>query len=129
VQDGGRVAQVEAVGDRDDRTGGDDGPLDVPAVAAAFSGVRDDPPPDPVGIHAVADGAHDSGNSVARHVRRLHREVFTTPTSADLRVDEQGVRGHDVDDDLSRSCYRLGRRARLEHVGTAELGCNYLAHV
>ena len=128
MQDGGRVAQVEAVGDRDDRIGGDDGPLDVPAVASARSCVRDDPPPDPVGILAVADGAHDSGDAVARHVRRFHREVLTTPASADLRVDEQRVRGRDVDDDLSRSRDRVGGRVRHEHLGTAELRCNYLTH-
>ena len=60
-----------------------------------------------MGIHAVADGAHDSGNTVAGHVRRMDREVLTTPTPADLRVDEQRVRDGDVDDGLSRSCDRI----------------------
>jgi hypothetical protein len=129
VQDRGRGLQVETVGDRDDRVGGDDRPLDVPAVTAAFAGVGDHEPLDPVGIHAVADGAHDSGHAAARHVRRLHREMLAPPTAADLRVDEQGVRHRGVDDDLSRSRDRVGRRARRQHFGTAELRCEYLAHL
>ena len=122
VQDGGRDAQVEPVGDRDDRVGGHDGPLDVPAVG-------DHAPPEPSGIHIVAGEAHDSGDAVARHVRRLHREVLTPPTPTDLRVDEQGVGDRDVDDDLPRSRDRLGGRARRQHLRTAELRCDYLAHL
>src|SRR5207245_487885 len=60
---GARAAQPHPAGARDDRIAGHDAPLDVPAVAAALTRVRDDPPPDPIGNHAVADGAHDSGNT------------------------------------------------------------------
>ena len=79
---------------------------------------RDHAPPNPARLDTVADRHDLPGHPVARHVRRLHREVLATPATADLRFDEQHVRDRDADHRLSGPGDRVRRVPRYEHLGT-----------
>jgi hypothetical protein len=117
VKERRRLGQAQLVRHRDQVVCRGHGPL---GVTASFAGVGDDAPADPAGIHTLPDGNHASGNPDARHVRRLHREPFATPTTLDLRVDEQDWRDGYVDHGLLRPGDRVRRLARNQHLGTPE---------
>jgi hypothetical protein len=123
VKERRRVGQAQPVRHRDQPLRRDHGLL---GVTAGFAGVGDDVPADPARIHTLPNGDHLSGHPDARHLRRLHREPFATPTTPDLRVEEQDWRDGYVDHDLPRLGDRVRRLARHQHLGTPE--CHRLYH-
>jgi hypothetical protein len=119
-----RLGQSQPIGHRDQRVGRD---LDLLGITAVTDSGHD-ALPDPARIHSLSDRDHLSRDTVAWHVRRIHREVLATPSLADLGLEEQDVHDRDADHDLSRPSDRIRYVAHGQHLGPTELSHLYHTH-